>query len=98
MPLALGVLSMVAISLRRSRNRSALASGRLATEYSTPSCSPKNRRSVPGQRAISVGWFAFTLGKARTDLNGGGGSGEPVTFEVVHGLRTSTAFAASFFG
>src|SRR5689334_13836047 len=29
------------------------------------------------------------LGNARTVLNGGGGSGEPTTLEVVHGLRAA---------
>src|SRR5256885_1176099 len=78
---------MVFSSLRRSKNTSGFASGLLASEYRTPSCSPTNRRSEPGQRAISSGWLNFAFGNTRTALYAGGGSGEPVTLEVVHGLR-----------
>src|SRR5438046_493699 len=56
------------------------------------------RRSEPGQRAIRSGWLSFTFGKTRTALNGGGGSGEPTIFEVVHGFRGGAAFASGFFG
>ena len=38
----------------------------------------------------------FTFGNTRTDLNFGGGSGEPVTFEVVHGVRFAAASASAF--
>jgi hypothetical protein len=82
-------------SFRRSRNTSFFASGLLAIEYSTPCCSPTNSRSVPGQRAMRSGWWNFASGKTRTDLNFGGGSGEPVTFDVVHGLRFGSDFGSS---
>src|SRR5262245_59362065 len=36
---------------------------------------------------MSRGWSNFRFGNARTTLNGGGGSGEPTTREVVQGTR-----------
>ena len=78
-------------SLRRSKKRSALASGLSANEYSTPACSPTKSRSLPGERAMSRGCSNFRFGNARTTLKGGGGSGEPTTREVVQGVRTSFA-------
>src|SRR5690349_16093191 len=98
MPPAPGVFAAVLISFRRSKNTSAFASGLLAMEYSTPSCSPTNRRSLLGQLAMSSGWLIFTFGKTRTALNGGGGSGEPTTFDVVHGTRAGGVFTSDFFG
>src|SRR5438874_13733612 len=52
-----------------------------------PSCSPTNSRSIPGVRAMSKGCLNFRFGNARTTLNGGGGSGEPTTRDVVHAFR-----------
>src|SRR5262245_27937101 len=53
-----------------------------------------NRRSLPGQRASSRGFSNFSCGNARTTLNGGGGSGEPTTRDVVQGTRAGSAPAA----
>jgi hypothetical protein len=36
----------------------------------------------------------LTFGKTRTALKAGGGSGEPVIFDVVHGFRGSTFFGS----
>src|SRR5215510_12648441 len=96
MPFAPGVLSMVFTSFFRSKNTSFFASGLFAMEYNMPSCSPTNSRSLPGQRAMSVGWLIFTSGNTRADLKGGGGSGLPVIFDVVHGLCFAGSFAFSF--
>src|SRR5438270_10206857 len=86
---------MVLISLRRSKKRSAFASGLSEKEYRTPACSPTKSRSLPAQRARSRGCSNFRFGKARTTLKGGGGSGEPTTREVVQGVRTGFAGSAS---
>src|SRR5262245_62389385 len=58
-----------------------------------PACSPTKRRSLPGQRVTSRGFLNFRLGKARTTLKGRGGSGEPTTREVVHGVRAGLVAA-----
>src|SRR5438105_14552827 len=49
---------------------------------------------------MSSGFLKVTSGKTRTALNGGGGSGEPTTLEVVHGLRGGAAggFASGCLG
>ncbi len=94
MALAFGTSDLY--SFFRSKNTSGLASGLLASEYSTQSCSPTKKRSEPGACAIKSGWLNFALGNTRADLYFGGGSGLPVTFEVVHGCRfpgTGSAFA-----
>src|SRR3954452_9686823 len=44
---------------------------------------------------MSKGWSNFSFGNARTTSKGGGGSGEPVTREVVKGLRTDFVGSAS---
>ena len=44
---------------------------------------------------MSKGWSNFRFGNARTTLNGGGGSGEPTTREVVQGVRTAFAGSAA---
>src|SRR5438270_10264973 len=85
---------MVLISLRRSKKRSAFASGLSEKEYRTPACSPTKSRSLPAQRARSKGCSNFSRGKARTTLKGGGGSGEPMTREVVQGIRADDSAAA----
>src|SRR5271169_2529774 len=43
---------------------------------------------------MSKGCSNFKLGNARTTLNGGGGSGEPTTREVVHGFRSDFEVSA----
>src|SRR5271166_1161468 len=70
------------------------ASGLLENEYNTPVCSPTKSRSLPGGRAMSKGCSNFRLGNARTTLKGGGGSGEPMTREVVQGIRADLAVSA----
>src|SRR5436309_2869578 len=87
---------MVLSSLRRSKKRSALASGLSTNEYKTPACSPTKKRSLPGQRARSKGCSNFSFGNARTTLKGGGGSGEPTTRDVVHGFRANFAGSDAF--
>ena len=44
---------------------------------------------------ISKGCSNFNFGNARTTLNGGGGSGEPTTREVVQGVRTDFGGSAA---
>src|SRR5205085_8467869 len=80
---------------RRSKNRSAVASGVATNEESTPACSPTKSRSLPGARASSSGCKNFRFGNARTTLNGAGGSGEPTTREVVQGTRADFAGSAA---
>src|SRR5262245_58031208 len=46
---------------------------------------------------MSKGCSNFRLGNARTTLKGGGGSGEPMTREVVQGIRADLA-APAFLG
>src|SRR5688500_7511075 len=96
MPVALGWGLSALYSFRRSRKTSFFAAAPGFTEYSVPACSPTKRRSVPGQRAIRSGWSNFTSPSARTDLNFGGGSGDPVTFEVVQGARFGGSFGFCF--
>ena len=72
-----------------------MASGLSANEYSTPACSPTKSRSLPGERAMSKGCSNFRFGNARTTLKGGGGSGEPMTRDVVQGARVSFAGSGS---
>src|SRR5262245_43475540 len=46
-----------------------------------------NSRSVPAAAVISRGSKNLTLGNASSIRYGGGGSGEPLIFDVVHGTR-----------
>src|SRR3954451_16626506 len=76
--------------------RSALStSGRFGNEKIFPVCSSTNRRSVPGAFVMWSGFLNWSLGKARATRYGCGGSGEPVTFEFVHGTRLSAAGPAA---
>src|SRR4051794_21685491 len=60
-----------------------------------PRTSPTNNRSLPGQRVIRSGCLNCALGNTRTDLYFGGGSGEPTTFDVVHGFRFSADLSSA---
>src|ERR1700722_6680751 len=70
----------------RSKNNSALgtfwSSGK---EKILPACSPTKKRSPA--RAMRSGFLKESFGKARSILKGCGGSGEPITREVVQAVR-----------
>src|SRR4051812_34546169 len=70
-------------------------SGRFGNEKILPVCSNTNSRSVAGAFVMWSGFLNWSLGKARTTRYGCGGSGLPVTFEVVHGTRLSAAGPAA---
>src|SRR5262245_4238906 len=76
--------------------RSALsASGLLGNEKILPPCSRTNSRAVPGARVRWSGLWNFSFGNAGTTRYGCGGSGLPVTFDVVHGTRGTAAGPAA---
>src|SRR5579872_6511704 len=83
----------------RSRSRSDFSVFASLTKVKIlPWRSATARRLRPGTGARSRGSANFNLGKATAARNGAGGSGEPLTREVVHGTRFSmpTGWAASF--
>src|ERR1041385_798648 len=67
----------------------------LTNDHIFPQLPATNRRLVPGAYVKSSGSSNFgSFGNATSVLYGGGGSGEPMTFDVVHGTRFSRPYFA----
>src|SRR5213595_129097 len=84
-----------------SSARSALSASLLLTnDQILPQRPATNRRLVPGAYVRSSGSSNFgSFGNAGSVRYHGGGSGEPITFDVVHGTRFSkpNALRSGFF-
>src|SRR5947207_3429919 len=74
-----------------SRARSARSTPFLLTnDHTLPQRPATKRRFVPGANVRSSGSSNFgSFGNASSVVYGGGGSGEPLTLELVHGTRRS---------
>src|SRR5215218_8312021 len=75
-----------------SSARSALSTSFwLTNDQILPQRPATNRRFVPGAYVMSSGSSNFgNFGNASSVVYGGGGSGDPTTFDVVHGTRFSS--------
>src|SRR5438270_6201262 len=78
-----------------SSARSTLSASFLLTkEKILPQRSATNRRLVPGAKVRSSGSSNLgSFGNAGSVVYGGGGSGEPITRDVVHGTRLSMPYS-----
>src|SRR5207248_290707 len=92
-------LSQLCSSLRRSMTRSALATfGSIEKENILPACSQTKKRLTPGAVVSRSGLLKVSLGNARSNLYGGGGSGEPCRRDIVQSVRLAIPNGLSFWG